>query len=174
MNRRGAWSLNLLDPDAGVLTPLNVPAGEMGRGDLAVSRHYGGGDCRRRRAPAVADARQSEQRLLGHSAGILGHGAGSRFHIAGADHRLSFQRGAAGLCFVLRPAQSGLLRPGGRPAAPAGDEPRRPHRGSLRGPGPVSAVLDQPGLCRGGCQLRRQRGLRARLPAAAQWQLGRR
>ena len=37
VNRRGAWSLNLLDPDAGVLTPLNVPAGEMGRGDLAVS-----------------------------------------------------------------------------------------------------------------------------------------
>ncbi len=37
VNRRGAWSLNLLDPDAGVLTPLDVPAGEMGRGDLAVT-----------------------------------------------------------------------------------------------------------------------------------------
>ena len=37
VNRRGAWSLNLLDPDAGALTPLDVPAGEMGRGDLAVS-----------------------------------------------------------------------------------------------------------------------------------------
>ena len=37
VNRRGAWSLNRLNPEAGVLTPLEVPAGEMGRGDLAVS-----------------------------------------------------------------------------------------------------------------------------------------
>ena len=37
VNRRGFWSLNLLRPDAGTLTPLPVPAGEMGRGDLAVS-----------------------------------------------------------------------------------------------------------------------------------------
>ena len=37
VNRRGAWSLNRLNPEAGVLTPLDVPAGEMGRGDLAVS-----------------------------------------------------------------------------------------------------------------------------------------
>ena len=37
VNRRGAWSLNWLNRDAGVLTPLDVPAGEMGRGDLAVS-----------------------------------------------------------------------------------------------------------------------------------------
>ena len=37
VNRRGAWSLNLLNPDSGMLSPLNVPAGEMGRGDLAVS-----------------------------------------------------------------------------------------------------------------------------------------
>ena len=37
VNRRGRWSLNLLDPDAGALTPLSAPAGEMGRGDLAVS-----------------------------------------------------------------------------------------------------------------------------------------
>ena len=37
VNRRGLWSLNLLRPDAGTLTPLPVPAGEMGRGDLAVS-----------------------------------------------------------------------------------------------------------------------------------------
>ena len=37
VNRNGAWSLNLLDPSAGTLTPLDVPATEMGRGDLAVS-----------------------------------------------------------------------------------------------------------------------------------------
>ena len=37
VNRRGAWSLNRLDPDTKVMTRLNVPAGEMGRGDLAVS-----------------------------------------------------------------------------------------------------------------------------------------
>ena len=37
VNRRGAWSLNVLDPEAGALTPLEAPAGEMGRGDLAVS-----------------------------------------------------------------------------------------------------------------------------------------
>ena len=37
VNRRGSWSLNLLNPNTKTLTPLNVPAGEMGRGDLAVS-----------------------------------------------------------------------------------------------------------------------------------------
>ena len=37
VNRRGSWSLNLLNPNTKMLTPLNVPAGEMGRGDLAVS-----------------------------------------------------------------------------------------------------------------------------------------
>ena len=37
VNRRGAWSLNRLNPDSGVMQPLNIPAGEMGRGDLAVS-----------------------------------------------------------------------------------------------------------------------------------------
>ncbi len=37
VNRCGAWSLNLLNLDSGTLTLLNVPAGEMGRGDLAVS-----------------------------------------------------------------------------------------------------------------------------------------
>jgi len=37
VNRRGAWSLNRLNPDSGVMQPLNVLAGEMGRGDLAVS-----------------------------------------------------------------------------------------------------------------------------------------
>ena len=37
VNRRGAWSLNRLHPDTGVMTALTVPAGEMGRGDLAVS-----------------------------------------------------------------------------------------------------------------------------------------
>ena len=37
VNRRGSWSLNVLNPGARTLAPLNVPAGEMGRGDLAVS-----------------------------------------------------------------------------------------------------------------------------------------
>ena len=37
VNRNGAWSLNLLNPSASTLTPLDVPAIEMGRGDLAVS-----------------------------------------------------------------------------------------------------------------------------------------
>ena len=37
VNRRGAWSLNRLNPSAGDMTPLDVPASEMGRGDLAVS-----------------------------------------------------------------------------------------------------------------------------------------
>ena len=37
VNRRGAWSLNRLNPDTGALTPLDLPAGEMGRSDLAVS-----------------------------------------------------------------------------------------------------------------------------------------
>ena len=37
VNRRGSWSLNLLNPDNGITSPLNVPTGEMGRGDLAVS-----------------------------------------------------------------------------------------------------------------------------------------
>lgn len=37
VNRRGSWSLNRLRPDDGALTPLPIPAGEMGRGDLAVS-----------------------------------------------------------------------------------------------------------------------------------------
>jgi len=37
VNRRGSWSLNLLNPNTGVTTPQNVPVGEMGRGDLAVS-----------------------------------------------------------------------------------------------------------------------------------------
>ncbi len=37
VNRGGSWSLNLLNPETHAVTPLNVPAGEMGRGDLAVS-----------------------------------------------------------------------------------------------------------------------------------------
>ena len=37
VNRRGAWSLNRLNSNSGVMQPLNVPAGEMGRGDLAIS-----------------------------------------------------------------------------------------------------------------------------------------
>ena len=37
VNRNGAWSLNVLDPATGAVTPLDVPAGEMGRGDLTVS-----------------------------------------------------------------------------------------------------------------------------------------
>ena len=37
VNRRGSWSLNVLNPSAKTLTPLNVPTGEMGRSDLAVS-----------------------------------------------------------------------------------------------------------------------------------------
>ena len=37
VNRRGAWSLNRLNPNNGIMHELNVPAGEMGRGDLAVS-----------------------------------------------------------------------------------------------------------------------------------------
>ncbi len=37
VNRRGAWSLNRLNPDNGIMQELNVPAGEMGRGDLVVS-----------------------------------------------------------------------------------------------------------------------------------------
>ena len=37
VNRRGAWSLNRLNPDNGIMQTVNVPAAEMGRGDLAVS-----------------------------------------------------------------------------------------------------------------------------------------
>ena len=37
VNRRGQWSLNLLNPDDEQLSELDVPASEMGRGDLAVS-----------------------------------------------------------------------------------------------------------------------------------------
>ncbi len=37
VNRQGSWSLNVLNSGAKTLTPLNIPAGEMGRGDLAVS-----------------------------------------------------------------------------------------------------------------------------------------
>ena len=37
VNRGGSWSLNVLNPNTRTMTPLNVPAGEMGRGDLAVS-----------------------------------------------------------------------------------------------------------------------------------------
>lgn len=37
VNRCGSWSLNLLNPDTRTTAPLSVPAGEMGRGDLAVS-----------------------------------------------------------------------------------------------------------------------------------------
>ena len=37
VNRRGSWSLNVLNPSTRVISPLNVPAGEMGRGDLAIS-----------------------------------------------------------------------------------------------------------------------------------------
>ena len=37
VNRSGSWSLNVLNPSNQTLTPLNVPAREMGRGDLAVS-----------------------------------------------------------------------------------------------------------------------------------------
>ena len=37
VNRNGAWSLNVLDPATRAIAPLDVPAGEMGRGDLAVS-----------------------------------------------------------------------------------------------------------------------------------------
>ncbi len=37
VNRRGAWSLNRLNPENGIMQELNVPAGEMGRGDLAVA-----------------------------------------------------------------------------------------------------------------------------------------
>ena len=37
VNRRGQWSLNRLNPESGALTRLNALAGEMGRGDLAVS-----------------------------------------------------------------------------------------------------------------------------------------
>ena len=37
VNRRGAWSLNRLNANTGVIRTLRVPAGEMGRGDLVVS-----------------------------------------------------------------------------------------------------------------------------------------
>ena len=37
VNRRGAWSLNRLNPNNGTIRTLRVPAGEMGRGDLVVS-----------------------------------------------------------------------------------------------------------------------------------------
>ena len=37
VNRRGVWSLNLLNPSVGTMTALDVPATEAGRGDLAVS-----------------------------------------------------------------------------------------------------------------------------------------
>ena len=37
VNRRGAWSLNRLNPDNGIMQQLSLPAGEMGRSDLAVS-----------------------------------------------------------------------------------------------------------------------------------------
>ena len=50
VNRRGAWSLNSLSPDQGTLAALRVPAGEMGRGDLAVSSNTAvvvAGDARR-------------------------------------------------------------------------------------------------------------------------------
>ncbi len=37
VNRRGVWSLNLLNPSVGTMTALDVPATEAGRGDLTVS-----------------------------------------------------------------------------------------------------------------------------------------
>lgn len=37
VNRRGEWSLNRLNPDTGIMQTINIPAGEMGRGDLVVS-----------------------------------------------------------------------------------------------------------------------------------------
>ena len=71
VNRRGAWSLNRLNPDTGVLTRLDVPAGEMGRGDLAVSGITAAVVSRRRRASAVAAAGEPEHGILGHAADVV-------------------------------------------------------------------------------------------------------
>ena len=73
VNRRGSWSLNILDPNTPVMTPLNVPASEMGRGDLAV---YGitaaviAGDSRRPISVLRVNLRNGEWDIARQSAAV--------------------------------------------------------------------------------------------------------
>ena len=73
VNRRGAWSLNRLDPDADVLTPFDLPAGEMGRSDLAMSGGVAvviAGDARRPLSLLRVDLRDGSWETLRRSSTV--------------------------------------------------------------------------------------------------------
>ena len=71
VNRGGSWSLNVLNPETRAVTPLPVPAGEMGRGDLAVSGITAAviaGDARRPMSLMRVDLRTGEWETVRQSA----------------------------------------------------------------------------------------------------------
>jgi len=73
VNRRGSWSLNVLNPNTRVSSPLNVPTGEMGRGDLAVSGVTAAviaGDARRPMSLMRVNLRNGEWDTVRRSAAI--------------------------------------------------------------------------------------------------------
>ena len=73
VNRRGAWSLNRLNPDADVLTPFDLPAGEMGRSDLAMSGGVAvviAGDARRPLSLLRVDLRDGSWETLRRSSTV--------------------------------------------------------------------------------------------------------
>jgi hypothetical protein len=72
------------------------------------------------------------------------------------------------------PPPAGLRPAAGQPAAAAGEDPRGPHLSGQHRLLPGPAVLDQPGLCRGGRQLRGFHGVWPRIPQAAGGPVGHR
>ena len=99
-------------------------------------------------------------------------GRGLRVRAAGA--RVPDERRADRARDLLSPAQPGLHRPGGRAPAAARARPRRPDRARHGHDLARDPALHQPRLRRRRRQLRRQHGLRPRVPRAAEGTVGRR
>ena len=99
--------------------------------------------------------------------------ADPRLQLGGRGDRVPHGRRPDGACLLLPAAQPRLRGAGRREAAAAGDGPRRPDQHGQQRLPRRRAVLDQPRHRRARCQLRRQLGLRPRLPPAAGRPMGR-
>ena len=174
-NDRGAWQLYSLDTATGGLEPIPLPYTEMGRTDFKVAPGqvvFGAGSPTEPVSILRLDLSNGSDFTLEilQKAGSVAVDAG----YLSAPRTIEFptEDGLTAYAFYYPPQNRDF-------AATDGEKPPllvKSHGGANRSrqhcPGPDHPVLDQPGYCGAGRELRRQYRLRTGLPGPAQGTLG--
>ena len=169
-NQHGVWRVGRLDTVAKELTTLDVPYSEMSRGDIKVADNkvvFEAGSSTEPMSLLQLDLDTGKIEVLRRSSSV-----GLDLGLCLNPRPSSFPpRTVLQLTHFITHPRTGLCRPAGREAAVAGQESRGTYRGHVRRPRLAKSILDQPGFCRAGRELRRQHRIWEGVPGTAQGQL---